>query len=572
MPSFSSLAFSNIKLEVERFLQAEHNKAGILFSAASPYGQILSVLEGMHQLSMLYLKNTINQFDLSDLNSNNRRVIRSAAILAGHNPTRAVSATGTLRITLLGSVDIQKEIPGARLTFFNRQLMQNITNGLDYSLNLGVNTRTFIITPRFSAFLPIIQGKWNTLSFTSDGSQLQTYQVSETGELDVENFNYEVIVNGKLWSIKKHLWDMLPDEEACVIRTGFTGGIDLIFGNGGFGKIPPIGTSILLNYLITSGSEGNIFRRTANDFKFIEDVLDGNGETIDITKFFQIEIFNDINFGTDRESLQFTKTILPIASNNFVLGLPQQYAYEIKKLGVFSHVNAYERTGTIFIVATPNIKLFKNQDADYFSVDLSAFTLDNYEKRKIDTYLKAGGNLQLTTKYKITSPNLSFYIINVYVIAYSDATDDSVTAQIIRKLSDYFIDLKRIDRIPKLDIIKSLSTIRDIFSIDIQFVSKKNEDYHRENLKILANKQNTSSRNPDVSNPKKMPSYDPNLILGLDNVMGDIIFEPNEIPIIRGGWFDRNNVYYEDTVEGSSLKSVNVIKKGVVDSKNRPNA
>ena len=54
--------------------------------------------------------------------------------------------------------------------------------------------------------------------------------------------------------------------------------------------------------------------------------------------------------------------------------------------------------------------------------------------------------------------------------------------------------------------------------------------------------------------------------------MGDIIFEPNEIPIIRGGWFDRNNVYYEDTVEGSSLKSVNVIKKGVVDSKNRPNA
>jgi hypothetical protein len=36
----------------------------------------------------------------------------------------------------------------------------------------------------------------------------------------------------------------------------------------------------------------------------------------------------------------FTKNILPIASNNFVLGLPQQYAYEIKKLGVFSHVNA----------------------------------------------------------------------------------------------------------------------------------------------------------------------------------------------------------------------------------------
>ena len=63
------------------------------------------------------------------------------------------------------------------------------------------------------------------------------------------------------------------------------------------------------------------------------------------------------------------KNILPIASNNFVLGLPQQYAYEIKKLGVFSHVNAYEKTGTIFIVATPNINLFKNQSSDYFTID-----------------------------------------------------------------------------------------------------------------------------------------------------------------------------------------------------------
>ena len=42
---FSSISFSGIKAEIERFLQSEHNKAGILFSPASPYGQILSVLK-----------------------------------------------------------------------------------------------------------------------------------------------------------------------------------------------------------------------------------------------------------------------------------------------------------------------------------------------------------------------------------------------------------------------------------------------------------------------------------------------------------------------------------------------
>jgi hypothetical protein len=74
----------------------------------------------------------------------------------------------------------------------------------------------------------------------------------------------------------------------------------------------------------------------------------------------------------------------------------------------FSYVNAYEASGTIFIVATPNIKLFKNQNANYFTIDIRAFELDNYEKSKIDKYLRIGGNIQLTRKYKVTSPKLSF--------------------------------------------------------------------------------------------------------------------------------------------------------------------
>jgi hypothetical protein len=67
--------------------------------------------------------------------------------------------------------------------------------------------------------------------------------------------------------------------------------------------------------------------------------------------------------------------------------LPQQYAYQIKRLGVFSHVNAYsDNYGTVFIVATPNIKLFKNANANYFNVDIKAFELDDYEKQKIDQW------------------------------------------------------------------------------------------------------------------------------------------------------------------------------------------
>jgi hypothetical protein len=67
--------------------------------------------------------------------------------------------------------------------------------------------------------------------------------------------------------------------------------------------------------------------------------------------------------------------------------------------------------------------------------------------------------------------------------------------------------------------------------------------------------------------------YDPSKVLGLDPVLGDIIFEAHELPVIRGNWRDRNGVFYSDespaSSEGSSMKSVNVFVKGVVDAKNK---
>jgi hypothetical protein len=567
--NFIEIRFSSLKTEVENFLKREYNKASILFSTASPYGQILSVIENLHQLSLLYLKNTITQFDISNPNSLNGRIIRNAAIFAGHNPTRAISASGTLKFSLKSNIDLEKDIPGGRITILNRTHIKNNTNSYDYSMNLGVDKVTYLITSNYKFFTPIIQGKWNSKKYTGKGEPLQTIFVSEIGRKDIDNFNIEVIVNGDLWTIKKHIYDLIPDEQACVVRTGFDGGVDVIFGNGGFGKIPDIGSVIEIGYLTTDGSSGNIFRRTRNDWKFIGDVLDGYGSSIDPERIFDIEIYTDINFGADGESLDFTRSVLPIVSNNFVLALPQQYAYHIKKLGVFSHVNAYEKSGTIFISITPNVNLFKNQNSNYFNINVNAFILDNYEKSKIDKYLKTGGNIQLTKKYKIVNPKLSYYIANIYVIPYSDASDESVNSQILEKLSSYFLNLSRVDRIPKLDLIRELSSISDIHSVDIQFVSKKNEDYHKKSIIDYQNQLNKYSSGQQIAPPPS--DYSSNTTLGLDPILGDILFEPDELPIIRGGWSDRNDIYFSGDIDSNGLKTVNIIKKGTIDSKNKYN-
>ena len=564
--NFVGIRFAKIKEEIETFLTSEYNKASILYSDASPYGQILTILENLHQLSFLYLKNSITQFDISDANSSNDRVIRNAAIFAGHIPGRAISSTGTLKFNLKPSVDLENEISGSRVTFNNKLLIKNKTNGLEYSLNLGSEKMTHKITQNYQFFASIIQGSWKAVNFTGAGMALQTFQINEPGRKDIENFNVQISVNGELWTIKRHMWDMIPDEKSVVARTGFNGSLDVIFGNGAFGMIPPLGSTILVEFLLSDGSLGNIFRRTPNDWTFIHDVTDGGGMSIDVTKLFDISIYTDISFGADKESLQFTRSILPIVTNNAVMALPQHYSYEIKKLGVFSHVNAYESSGTIFISVTPNINLFKNQGSNYFTIDKGAFVLDNYEKSKIDKYLRTGGTIQLTKKYKIVNPLLSYYAVNVFVIPYSDATDESVNGQILDAISSYFLSLNRVDRIPKLDIIKVLSEITDIHSVDIQFVCKKNEDYHKENIQDLKNQINMYSATTMVNEPV---NYTPTTVLGLDPTLGDIIFEPNELPMIRGGWSDRNTLYYSDDIDSNGLKAVNIIKKGVVDVKNK---
>lgn len=585
--NFYAISFSRIKSEIETYLKDEYNKSGTLFSNASPYGQILSVVQNLHQLSMLYLKNTINQFDLGQPNSNNPRVIRNAAILAGHIPSRAISATGTIRFTPKTSINIEEEIANAQLTFFNKTSIKNSTNGLFYSFNLGVEQVTKKIKAGQSFTLNIIQGEWKNQVFTGTGKPMQTFNISLNNQKDVENFYVEVLVSGQYWTIKTHVYDLLPDEQACVVRTGFNGGIDIIFGNGGFGMIPSLSQTITVRHIESDGENGNIYRRTPNDWKFIDEILDANGNNVEMSKVFDIDIHTDINFGAPSENIDFTKSVLPIASNNFVLALPQQFVYYLKRLGVFTHVNAKLDQGTIFIYLTPNIKLFKRQEEDYFSIPIkvrttrngqdiysSAFDLDTYEKNKIIQYIKSGGNIMLTSRFKIESPTLSFYVMNVFVIRYSDATQDSVNSQIYSAISNYFLDLKRVDRIPKLDIIKELSKIKDIHSVDISFVCRKNEQYHRDGMLT----QEYSSIKLDSSQYTNVSSgesslYDPSKVLGLDPVLGDIIFEAHELPVIRGNWRDRNGVFYSDespaSSEGSSMKSVNVFVKGVVDAKNK---
>ena len=114
----------------------------------------------------------------------------------------------------------------------------------------------------------------------------------------IDNYFVNVYVDGKRWANRDSILDMIRNEESVMVKTGQTGGIDLFFGNGYQGKIPPLGSTILVEYLLTDGEEGNIQTQTtqkAENWKFETKGYSLNSQEIDLNKKdfdYELEIKN----------------------------------------------------------------------------------------------------------------------------------------------------------------------------------------------------------------------------------------------------------------------------------------
>lgn len=564
--NFIEVKFKELQQDVNDFIQATYNKSNILLSVADPYGQILGAISSIFSTSMLYLKNVVSQFDINNPGNNNAKMIYAAARIGGYNPGRAISATGTLSLQIQPGIDILTEIPGGELNILNGSKITNKSNNLDYFIDLGVDQINFQLTQSGKVFVPIVQGKVESQTFTGTGEKIQSFSINLPNGQSAENFRVIVRVNGVVWALRDHLYDILPNEQACVTRTGIAGGLDIYFGTGFFGQIPNIGDQIEVRYVVSSGALGNIPHNLTNDFTFVDEVFDKFGATVDLDKNFNVFIENEINMGGNSENPTFTKAILPHVSRNFVMVRPEQYIFQLKRLAIFSQIDAFTTASTsgnvledsiVYLFLIPDISLFlQSAGSSYFDLDLSAFILDSSEKTKIETYLRTQGTIGLGTGIKILDPVIQKYITNIFIRIYDDAVEDNIRSNIYNNLSNYFANLQRTGIIPRSDLINIIESIDGINSIDCTFLSEANEAYH---LTFQQYKTSIMKSNPTI-NPDtiKMPGYDPTRVIGLDPQLGDIIYDKDHLPVIRGGWQTRDGVFYNETPQTKGLSSINI--------------
>jgi len=563
----NKLKIGEIFLQLRNYLAEVYAQSGDVFSVASPYGQLINVMNNFVQLLFLYLEDSLVELNITT--ATKRRSIYGFARLAGHNPTRGISAEGTLEINWKPSIS---EVNFTYAILNDKTPLLCDTNGLNYFIRISNDTESLKLKKSERGRIPIkiIQGQLQEQFKTGTGLELQSFTVLDKKPID--NENVKVYLNGEPLEIVDSLYDMTKGSKQCMVKTGLTEGIDVYFGNRDFGIIPPYGSTIKVEYVTTDGFNGNIYGRTDKvTWKWPEPIYTNTGEEIDPNEYITVRIEKPIVLGADFEDPQLTKLIAPKTSRSFVLASTENYVNYFSRFN-YAYVDAYttfddeyiDDDNVVYLFLIPDIKRKLQNNADYFTTNLENFYLDQYEKDALYRYVNQSGQQIISTELEIVDPVLTRYVMNIFLRIYDTANATTLSNEVNSKITDYLLSVKRRDKIPKSDLIAILEDINGVDSVNIAFISETNEKaiidgyYYKKIETFDAIRGIKTTQDVKVQVPT---NTDPNL--GLDD-FGDLVIGKNEMPVFRGGWFDRFGNYFEDGLSDKTYSSLNIIIKEVI--------
>lgn len=527
------ILFDQMYQDVQSYLKFKYAQAEELFSPASPFGQILSVILDLSRLMFYYLEDSITELNIYTATRDSS--IKTLARISGHNPTRAISATGTLNIQYNGT---KANISNNIVLIPNKTKITCQSNGLPYLIWIKDEVLRINLETRTNINIGLIQGSLENQQLTGTGENLQSFNIKPKRGQQIDNFNVQLYVNSQLWQKYESIYDIPYNATGYIIKTGLTDGIDIFFGNEFFGKKPQLGSIITIEYIITNGNFGNIYEIDNTNWTFDGEGYDINGNNIDLNPLFNVSITKPIDFGSDAEPIEMTRLMTANVSRSFVLANEWNYIYFLQKWNQFSVIESYttgndgnlEDNNIIYLFLIPDINKRKTSNQNYFSINKSRFILTADEKQKIQDIINNSGQKILTTKLQIIDPVVRRYVLNINVRAYQGYEHEILRNSIISKCSEYMLTNRRRDKIPKSDFIAIIEGIDGIDSVNVWFISELDEQ--------------------NIKNNKIGDS-------GLDE-FGDINILKNEYPLIRGGWLDRNNIEYRDALDNTEYSSINI--------------
>ena len=576
--STSRIRVNEMIADTKAYMTRVYNKTGELFTTASPFAQILQVLKQLTGLVFFYIEDATVEQNI--LTAQNPESIYGLSRLAGHDPFRGASATGEIKLRL--NTSGASELAGDALNIPANCIIKSNDNTLDYILR--TNNDQFRIDKSNSeyVFVPVIQGTLESQTVTGTGEDFQSFNIITKSNTD--HHHVKVSVNSIPWTKYDSMYDMKKDTEGFLVKTGISGGLDIYFGNGSFGKVPTTGSSIMVEYIKTDGAAGNLIGSKDLTFKFETEGSDSLGNLYNLNDLLESSFTVTPRLGADPENLELTKLIAPLQSNSFVLARPENYEHFLSRYGMFSYLDAYNTTedgyidddNVIYLFMLPDAKRKLTKDKDYFSLSVDEFTFSQLEKDAILELIENSNQQMVTTEVKIVEPSVQYFRMDVKVRYFEGYHKETLSTQIRTKISDYLMSITRRDRLPKSDIVALLEGIEGIDSVNVRFTSKAEEDARRQGFYTVQTVTVTPSTPvlEDIGNGKQkyvffkrnvkntQVSFEsgaalPEDVINLDS-FGDIILGKEEIALFRGGWNDRDNVLVKDGAATGEMAALSI--------------
>ena len=542
------------------YLARTYDQAQEVFTPASPFGQVLTVVSNLGEMIFFYIEAALTELNIS--RARNIESIYGLSRLTGHDPTRGISARGIIGLRL--NTSAANLVSGDYVQIMNGAKLQIGQNGLTYFLRFNSDFIRLDKTTNEFVNVEIIQGTKDEQSFTGTGFALQSYNLTTKDPTD--QYLVEVFVDGQLWKLEDSLYDMNNGEKAVMVKSSVNGGLSIFFGTNQFGLPPALGSRIRVTYIKTRGNAGNI-GGTQLDIKFEDSGTDTSGEAIDLNEILALNITRNPMFGSDTEDPAFTRLIAPYQSNSFVLANPNNYIYYLSKYDFWSFIDAYNTKNDeylnddniIYLFLIPDVKKKLTSDVDYFSVPEVEFTMTADEKAMTYEILNKSGRQVVTAETRIVDAVIRKYALNIVIRWLEDFDKDEIRIEIRKNLDEYFLNVNRRDRIPRSDIISIIENVEGIDSVNVFFISQRNEEAIRNGFYFIPvyGTDPITDQRVLIENKKIVLKKDEDPQLGLDS-FGDVVIENNDLAIIRGGWKDRNGTYYEPIPEANKISSLNV--------------
>jgi hypothetical protein len=562
---------NNIREDASSYISRVYNRSSVLFTTASPFAQIISVLSDITELLMFYIEDSVVEQNI--YTAQHPESVYGMSRLTGHDATRGFAAFGEIQFRWKPGADMSK-IAGNGLVIDGRSEIKFDTNGMTYTL-LTPSEYFRIDKSNFNkTTIAIIQGEFETQTFTSTGEKMQSFNV-KTGFGLTDHNRISVSVNGEKWTKHNSLYDILAEEKGYLVKTGISAGLDVYFGNGNFGMIPQGGATIEVEYLKHNGSAGNVSDSGELTIKWKTTAQDSAGTFHDLNELLDVTVTSAPKMGADRESIDFTKILTPMASKSFVLATPDNYEYFLSKYGIFSYIDAYNTTddefldddNVIYIFAMPDMKKKLASGDDYFSMPEREMFFADSEYDSMLKVLQDSGQMMVTTEVSFVKPQVRKYSMDIDIRYFEGFSKNNIFNDVRGVVSEYLLNITRRDKLPKSDIVYILEQVEGIDSVNVRFISETEETARRLGYYESITKK-VQPQEPvlleDIGNGKQKYIFFktietvnkvlindntviPEDITGLDQ-WGDIIMEKEEVAVFRGGWQDRDGDLIEDDV------------------------